>query len=141
MPLLEALAGPDQSRFIGQQQRQAGAEGEAHRLDDDAGELGLGNGGDAADDQALQQGIDGGGDPGPDRFEDGHQGQDKAADGSHPTRGITAAGLPALKKMLQVQLAVRQTHSSKSRDLLVAPWMDMVSSVRAIRPRPEKVVD
>ena len=33
-----------------------------------------------------------------------------------------------------------QTHSSNSRALLVAPWMDMRSSVRATRPRPEKVV-
>src|SRR5512140_2933924 len=57
------------------------------------------------------------------------------------TKGVTEAGLPDLKKIPQVQEAVRQTQSSRRRALVVAPWMDMVSSLRATRPRPEKVVE
>ena len=73
-------------------------EGEAHRLDDDAGELGLGDGGDAADDQALQQGVDGRGHAGPGRFEDGHQGHDEAGDGPHHHQGHHGRGIAGLEK-------------------------------------------
>jgi len=84
---LKTLGGPDHSRLVSQQQRQAGPEGEAHRLDDDPGILGLGDGGDAANEQALQQGIEGSGHPGPGRFENGYQGHDEAGDGPQRYQG------------------------------------------------------